>query len=252
MLSLAKVSPPLPLAGGALLAAWEQAASEAPLDRAVGLIARGWPDLPTAAIRHLTIAARDDRLLRLRAASFGPDMALFFACRGCATAMEISASVDDLCATLRAAPQYNAVACDGFDLQLRLADTNDLALVQAAGSHAAAQRVLLSRCVTAIGQDGAPVLLEALPAPVLNAAIASADALCDAAEILLRLDCPACEAQHTVALDLLSVLWREMRHAAQRLLAEVHELAWAYGWSEASILALTPRRRRAYLAQVRQ
>lgn len=248
----ADIGLPSPFVGGTLLAAWEQAAEETPLDRAVGLIARGWPELSAAEIRALHIAARDERLLRLRAASFGPVMALFFACRGCATAMDIAAPVDRLCALLRAARDTSDLDCPGYAIRVRLADTDDLALVDAAEDHATAQRVLLARCLQATGEDGAPVPPEALPDPVLRAAAAEADALHNSAEILLQLACPACGAQHTVALDPLSVLWRELRHAAQRLLTEVHELAWAYGWSESAILSLSPPRRQAYLAQVRQ
>lgn len=243
---------PAPFVGNALLAAWEQAAVEAPLNRAIGLIARGWPELSAADIRALNIAARDERLLRLRAASFGPAMALYFGCRGCGGAMEITVPVDRLCTVLREAHETAEVACPGYLLRVHLADTDDLALVAAEESHAAAQRTLLARCLTATREDGAPVPIEALPEAVLRAAAAQADALHGSAEILLQLACPACGAQHAVALDPLSVLWRELRHAAQRLLAEVHELAWAYGWSEAAILGLPAPRRQAYLAQVRQ
>jgi hypothetical protein len=243
---------PPPFVGSALLAAWEQAAGESPLNRAVGLIARGWPELSAAEIRALNIAARDERLLRLRAASFGPAMALFFACGYCAAAMEITPPVDRLCAVLRGARETADLACHGYAIQVRLADTDDLALVAAEESHAAAQRLLLARCLRATGENGASVPLEALPELVVRAAAAEADALHGSAEILLQLACPTCGAQHAIALDPLSVLWRELRHAAQRLLADVHELAWAYGWSEGAILALSPPRRQAYLAQVRQ
>src|SRR5438309_1235377 len=34
---------------------------------------------------------------------------------------------------------------------------------------------------------------------------------------------------------------------ARRTLHEVHQLAWSYGWSEAQIVALSPRRRQYYL-----
>ena len=36
--------------------------------------------------------------------------------------------------------------------------------------------------------------------------------------------------------------------AARRLLPEVHALASSYGWSEKEILALSPARRRSYIA----
>jgi hypothetical protein len=52
-------------------------------------------------------------------------------------------------------------------------------------------------------------------------------------------------------LDIGRFLWFEVRNAAQRLLREVHELAYAYGWSESAILAMSFHRRQNYLAMVR-
>jgi hypothetical protein len=73
----------------------------------------------------------------------------------------------------------------------------------------------------------------------------------EAAEIALTLTCPACDARQVVHLDIAGFLWAEVRHAAQRLLDEVHELGWAYGWSEGAILTMSASRRQAYLDRVR-
>jgi hypothetical protein len=48
-------------------------------------------------------------------------------------------------------------------------------------------------------------------------------------------------------LDIGHFLWLEVCSAAKRLIAEIHELAWAYGWSENSILRMSPQRRNAYI-----
>ena len=42
----------------------------------------------------------------------------------------------------------------------------------------------------------------------------------------------------------------ELAHHSVRLLTDVAELAYAFGWSEEAILALSEPRRRAYLAMV--
>ena len=42
-------------------------------------------------------------------------------------------------------------------------------------------------------------------------------------------------------------LWKEVLIEARRLLREVNALARTYHWREADILALSPRRRQAYL-----
>ena len=47
--------------------------------------------------------------------------------------------------------------------------------------------------------------------------------------------------------DIATVLWTELAGLARSLIEEVDALASAYGWSEREILALSGRRRRAYL-----
>ena len=48
-------------------------------------------------------------------------------------------------------------------------------------------------------------------------------------------------------MDIGEFFWRELTVQAKRLLREVHLLARGYGWREADVLALHPRRRQAYL-----
>ena len=67
----------------------------------------------------------------------------------------------------------------------------------------------------------------------------------------LRSPAPHAGATQQVALDPTEFLWEETRHAARRLLADVHELAWAYGWRESDIIGMSPARRAAYLGLVR-
>jgi hypothetical protein len=243
---------PRSLRGAALLTAWEQIEAAAPSERAPRLIALGWPDMPPDAIHSLNVALRDSLLLRLRAACFGPELELFFACHGCGTAMELGASVAALCAALEAAAESAATERDGYALSIRLADSDDLLAAEQAPDLETAQMELLTRCVRALAPDGSPVTPLALPPPVLAHAVAAADALLDAAEILFDSTCMACGARHRVAFDPSLVLWRELRHAASHLLDEIHELAWAYGWAEDAILRMSPTRRRAYLNRVRQ
>ncbi len=52
------------------------------------------------------------------------------------------------------------------------------------------------------------------------------------------------------AFDVGALLWEELVAQARGLLAEVHVLARAYGWSEAEVLELSRSRRAAYLAMV--
>ena len=76
-------------------------------------------------------------------------------------------------------------------------------------------------------------------------------AACDPlADIRLELCCAACEHRWSLALDPVTFLWARVAEHARLLLREVHTLAWAYGWQEADILAMSARRRQYYLDMV--
>ena len=67
------------------------------------------------------------------------------------------------------------------------------------------------------------------------------------ADVRLNLRCPGCAVAWDAPLDIGPFLWLELESWARRTLRQVHELAVAYGWSEADILDLGERRRQAYL-----
>ena len=64
--------------------------------------------------------------------------------------------------------------------------------------------------------------------------------------------CPACRAGMDVDLDAFDLLARELRRGTDRLLLEVHALAYHYGWSEPQILDLPRARRWRYIDLVRR
>jgi hypothetical protein len=53
------------------------------------------------------------------------------------------------------------------------------------------------------------------------------------------------------ALDAAALTWAQVRAAAGRLLGDIADLAAAFGWTEAEVLALPERRRAAYLELTR-
>jgi hypothetical protein len=70
------------------------------------------------------------------------------------------------------------------------------------------------------------------------------------AEIIINLCCPACNNAWQNLFDITTFLWDEIEAQAKKLLAEVHQLAFAYGWHEQHILALSTARRRYYLDRI--
>lgn len=237
--------------GEALIATWERGSLLSQPLRALALLAEGGGrDEQQAAA--LGVPERDAALLAVRQRSFGSTLQGFAICRSCSERLEFTLSAGDIGQRLGNAGQCAASIRQGpWSLQCRFANTGDLEAAASQPELTAARQVLLARCVTAAHEDGRRAQLTDLPPELLAVAEQRLAEMHAAAELTLSLTCAACEARQDVVLDLAEFLWAETRHAARRLLAEVHELAWAYGWSESAILAMSQPRRAAYLALVR-
>jgi len=69
-------------------------------------------------------------------------------------------------------------------------------------------------------------------------------------DLSIPVTCPGCRLPIELEIDPLDFLARELAVGARRLVAEIHCLAFHYGWSEADILALPRRRRWEYLSLI--
>lgn len=237
-----------PLSGAVLLAAWETGMGEPPPARALALLRVGCPTLGADDAATLPVTLRDHALVSLHAGSFGSTFSAVASCGSCGERLEFVMPAQQIADSLLAADANCTLTQANVTLRLRLANTNDAMDAAAAPDLETARRLLLTRCAMAVDKDGRTV---AMPESLADAALDRLDAMHEAAEIALTLPCPACDAAQAVHFDIASFLWSEIRHAAQRLLDEVHELAWAYGWSEDAILAMSAARRQAYLERVR-
>lgn len=225
---------------------WERAQPLAPIERAVELAAAAAPAAARDDVAALPLGRRDARLLALGHASLDATAA----CPACGEVIEFSPDAARLLEVQPAA--VVPLETDGFTVRWRPPDSRDALAAAAAADPAAAHRILLDRCVLAASGPAGAVAASELPAAVrdaLDAAIAAADPL---AEILIDLACPACGAAFAADLDVASFAWAELDAAASALLGEVDELARAYGWTESEVLALSDRRRAAYLRRLRE
>jgi hypothetical protein len=78
------------------------------------------------------------------------------------------------------------------------------------------------------------------------------DALAPRLDGELTGSCPACGRGVQLRFEPISYVVEELRDASFGLFAQVHELAYAYHWAEAAILALDRTRRRGYVALIRE
>lgn len=231
---------PARLTAATLLDAWDAGAERGALDRALLLLwAAGEPGAELAA---LPLDERDRRLLALRAATFGDRIACLAECPDCGAALELDLSVAGLIAGLPASGP-EVLALGGGSIALRPLDSRDLADAAECADLDSAAALLTARAI-----DGGTPDLGAADRAALLARIEARTA---AGELGLALACPDCGRRWAEVLDVARFVWAEVEAAALRLMAEVAEIARAFGWTEGEILGLSPRRRQGYLALAR-
>jgi hypothetical protein len=225
----------------ALLSLWENGQIRHPLDRTLLLYAWARPDIAADRVAQSPLGAINADLLKMRRTLFGPRVDATVVCDRCGELLELRLEIAQLLERARAM-ECREVNVDGF--RFRLPDSCDLAAVAAERDVDAAAEKLFERCCLARPDETTP--LSAVRESI-EAAMEAADPLAD-----LRLDvvCDACGHRWTTVLDPAVILWDELRDHARTLLAQVHALAQAYGWTEAEVLALSPQRRAAYLGMV--
>jgi hypothetical protein len=166
--------------------------------------------------------------------------------------MEFTLEIPQLCRTeANECESGEHVFCTGgFELRFRLPRSRDLLSVAADANPEQVSRFLLRSCLESACYEGKGIGVEDLPNSVVHhlaARVAESDPL---QEVLLDMTCPACNRRLQPLLDIGQFLWEEVDAYARRLLREVHTLARAYGWREEEVLALSARRRQAYLELV--
>lgn len=239
---------PMPhLAAAALLDLWQAAEPRPRVERSLVLAAAVGGGAGAEELARLPLGRRDERLVTLHAELGGTAFDATARCPACGEVAEFAVEGEALLARAATPAPAAPVATGGFFVSWRSPDSEDVAAAAEAGDAAAAERVLLRRCVlSATGPEG-EVDATVLPAEVradVERAMAEADPL---AEVLVDVSCPACGHSFAADLDVAGFVWSELRAHARRLLREVDALARAYGWTEAEVLALDERRRAAYL-----
>ena len=241
------------LTANALLRAWELALPQAPSQRALTLARLVEPELPAERLAALPVGQRDGLLLELRERAFGSQMKGLATCPACARQLELSFPVGSIRVPtpINAAGPYTLTQ-DGYEVEFRLPNTEDVACLTPALDPIENESRLLGRCLLNARREGEPVPPVELPTEVKNAIsqrMAEAD---PQADVRLSLACPDCDHHWLATFDILSYLWTEVQAWATRFLGQIHTLASAYGWREADILALSPWRRQVYLEMIQR
>ena len=242
-----------------LLQAWERGAESSAAGCGLWLLDACCDDLDAESLLTLSLGRRDALLLDLRERLFGRLIEGVACCPACGASVEASFNV----AALRQERQAGRGTTDadgmttrelllagaGGPIRFRLPDSRDMLAMQASDDMASARRLLIQRCVIDVGGKGWRKDVDSL-SEAMQQALAQAMAEADPqADLALEFTCPDCRQQWEPVFDMAGFLWQELHAWALRLLRDVDTLARSYHWSEADILAMSARRRQAYLEQ---
>ncbi len=240
-----------PPSAAQLIAAWEAGVTRRPVERAVTLLATACPEMTYAELASLPVGVRDARLLELRESLFGPALDCYAECPRCQARLEFRADVRALQSqTDKGAASHRELVCADERLTFRAPDSTDLAMLSHCADLDAARSLLIERCVIDAKRGDVPVAIGEISPQAFEQLSAELSASENCADISFALQCASCGQGWNLAFDVPAFLWSEVSALAKSYLHEVHALAWAYGWREADILAMSPARRRFYLDRV--
>lgn len=226
----------------ALVAAWDAASGQPAWRRALTLVTV----LDGASVDHLPVGAVSARVLACAQRLAVQRVDTTAHCGPCEERLDVSLGVDDLLAgapDVEADPAPFTVEVGERRWRVRLPTPADLAAVATSLSVGTASRALLRRCVLDAGES----TVDDESAVVIAAEMAHRDPF---GVITIDVTCVACGSSAPTMLDVPHWWWTVVDTWVRRLFGEVHRLARAYGWTEPEVLALGPRRRRAYLELV--
>jgi len=229
-----------------LLRAWEGTLEEQPLRRGITLLA-GYRSENVGSVAEWSVRMRDRHMYDLRRELFGAEAVAVATCPRCAERIEVPLDLG-----LLRPPDTDVlpepVEADGYVATVRIPTTVDLLSISDLGDEESALVALVARCVQSIrGPNGEECTLQDAPPTVRSLLQLHLAELLDDVDVVLEISCPNCSCTFAAAFDIAPFLLREVEAWAARLIRDIHQIARAYGWDEATILSLSPRRRQAYL-----
>lgn len=239
-----------PLTSSQLLRVWEEGLGQPLADKTFRLLAVACGTTEYTSLGRMSIGERDARLLQLREWMFGHSLHNMANCPACGELVEWESDTNGLHLQPLPpdlSPRTFFLEEDGYHVQFRLPGSNDIAAIPAGQQNADSYRSILSRCVLKAEYGGVEIGNKELPDHVLESLNRQMSREDPQADIRMGIQCPVCAHQWEARFDIVSFLWAEINHWAQRMLREVYLLAKAFSWREADILEMSPRRRQFYL-----
>jgi len=236
------------LSAAELLSVWERGLSLSPSERTLDLLATACPESSIDELSILTVGQRDARLLSLRELTFGSELAALMNCPACGSQLQLTFDVAEIRVTGEDQTDHTrSLSLDNYEIRFRLPNSLDLGALAAGESVGSGAKLLLKRCVLSARHQCTEVDVEEIPDDILKAIDLQMDRADPQADVQLSPECLQCKHRWHAPFAIEAFFWREIQAWAERTLREVHLLASAYGWREADILNMSPRRRWYYL-----
>lgn len=236
-----------PLTSEQILSIWEAGHDRPLAERAVLLLTEACPESSEETLLALPIGHRDNLLLTLREWTFGSALTGLTRCPACDKRVELSFSVADVRTQDEPPEGELTVESAGYQIRFRLPSAMDTMAIHGSTDVADARRLLLERCLLGARRNGRVHSLKRLPKRAIDGVVQRMEEIDPQADAHTMVSCPACAHDWRARFDIALFFWTEIEAWVYRLLRDIHVLASTYCWSEADILALSPRRRHFYL-----
>jgi hypothetical protein len=233
-------------AAGSLLDTWETAQRAEPSDRILTVLAT-MCGLPRDDLGDHTPGELNRLALQAHRLLFGATCDAVAQCADCGEELEATIPLAALTSAEPPPAAGGETAVAGMRVQYRLPTWHEITALGAEPVDDAAAR-LLAASVVAITSGAEELALSDLPADAVRAiddAIADLD---PDAVIEVVFTCPECGRSDPLPMDPASFLWDELDRWALSVLSDVVALATAFGWTESTVLSMSPWRRQAYLS----
>ena len=236
------------LSGLELLECWEKGLEQSPARRALTLLVAACTDTSPEVLANLSIGQRDGSLLQLRESTFGPKIEGVTNCPECKKQLELTFNIADIRVNSEIGPDETlSLNVDDYELRFRLPNSMDMEALAVGNELINNRLLLLERCLLDIQSEDKEKSVDQLPEQVIEKVVEKMAGADPQANVQLALSCSSCGHQWSLAFDIVSFFWNEIKAWAHRILREVHILASAYGWKETDILTMSPMRRHIYL-----
>jgi hypothetical protein len=195
-------------------------------------------------IRHLTVGDRVALTLQLRKACFGPILNSVLECPACKEQLSLDIPINSLLQPAKQNPQATyQLELDGFSLTVRPLTGIDLEDVAACPGKDNLSEQLLRSCIV----TSKPVLPKVLSREFRDALSGKLNEIDPQADIVLNVNCPACNSSFQAPLDIEAYFFQEIESRQSQLEREVHWIAFHYHWGEKDILSLPINKRKRYV-----